>query len=102
MDSMQEKYSRPSGVEALWGWYLRNHFSWKIESAVAKRAPMQIAAKTPPDCCVLKPWSVPKTSGMEPNWRYKTAHAKAAQREKKKTTGSVNRKSGDVSASCSL
>lgn len=53
--------------------------------------------KTAPLCSVLKLWFVLKTNGTELNWRYRTAQLKAAQREKKKTTGSVNSMSKEQS-----
>jgi hypothetical protein len=43
---------------------------------------------------MLKWWEKLKTMGIDPKVRYKTAHANATHKEKKKTTGSVRRRSG--------
>lgn len=54
---------------------------------------MEMAENTAPICCTLKPWFVEKTSGMELKFRYRMAQLKATHSEKKKTTGSVTRRS---------
>lgn len=61
--------------------------------AVDSSAPTHMAAKTAPLCSMLKWWFVPKTSGMLRKVRYRTAQLKATHKEKKKTTGSVARRS---------
>lgn len=55
-------------------------------------------AKTSLDWATVNLWLVSITSGMEESCKYRTAQLKATQREKKKTTGSVNSKSVSKSA----
>lgn len=85
-------------------------FSWNILNKVARRAPIDTATvvsqwswntdtdsnspeNTAPVSWILKLWLVEKTRGMELKFRYRIAQLKATQREKKNTTGSVNKRS---------
>jgi len=54
---------------------------------------MTIEVKTAPHCWISKEWETLKIRGMDANVRYRTAQAKEIQSEKKKTTGSVVRRS---------
>jgi hypothetical protein len=54
---------------------------------------MIMEVKTAPHCSRSKEWETLKIRGIEANVRYSTAQAKEIQSEKKKTTGSVVRRS---------
>jgi hypothetical protein len=85
-------------LEAVLARSMERRVSWYMDRMVEIKAPIDMAAKTAPDCCMLKLWETLKTRGMEPNVRYKTAQANETQSEKKKTTGSVTRRSVYISA----
>lgn len=59
---------------------------------VATTEPTIMALKKYPECSMSQFLVRENASGMLPNVQYKTAQAKAHQREKKKTTGSVKRR----------
>lgn len=90
-DSKHAKYSLPSGLSVSLGQCLFAMRSWTIEMIVATMLPMEMAAKTAPFCSVVKLCRVRKIKGRAEKVMYRTAHAKEAQSEKKKTTGSVAR-----------
>ncbi len=89
--SRQAKYSLPSGLVVSFGQYRFAAFSCHIESAAPVMLPTAMVAKTAPFCSVVKPWRVVKTSGITLSVIYRTPQAKAAHKEKEKTTGSVAR-----------